>query len=217
MFRSCKIPAPPEVYEPFVNNTKNVVGMSFMKSKRRITAYNDKWSHNDCVKAANAHFECLPCSCDAGVNCQNSGVTRGLLVFPKTSVVESFHFDDALQLDEDVVKGQTIGEYVGEFILKAEYERRKQISAGTKDWYFLHVKRDLYLDGIEMGNLMRFSNHSCRPNAEIQLWHVNSEPRMFVVALKNIKKSTQVTLKYMDASWQMACACGHCNGSFELL
>jgi len=49
--------------------------------------------------------------------------------------------------------------------------------------YYLTLDRDMVIDAREKGNVGRFINHSCEPNAITQKWTVNGQLRIAIVAL----------------------------------
>lgn len=61
-------------------------------------------------------------------------------------------------------------EYVGEVLDTKEFKRRrKDYSRGQNPhFYFMALKPDLFIDATRKGNISRFINHSCDPNAETQ-------------------------------------------------
>ncbi len=130
-----------------------------------------------------------------------------------------------LRVDDPVLEGHKIIEYVGEYILEAEYSRRRQKTLRTDGYYFAALfdqqftkksTRSLYLDATNFGNLSRFANHSCRPTCALELWYIESKPRLFIVALGAMKKGEYVTFKYMDHTWGIECLCGYCDGTMRL-
>ncbi|RHY75760.1 hypothetical protein DYB30_005427 [Aphanomyces astaci] len=74
------------------------------------------------------YSECASGRCSAGLNCRNNAIQRRR--YPKTTVVECPKLQYALRLEEDVVAGTKIIEYVGERIGKAEFMHRKAHDMG---------------------------------------------------------------------------------------
>src|SRR5688572_25468375 len=72
--------------------------------------------------------------------------------------------------------GDTIIEYTGERISKAESLRR--CIDGNN--YIFSINDEFDLDGSVESNFARFINHSCAPNAETQL----EDDRVWIVALR---------------------------------
>lgn len=61
-------------------------------------------------------------------------------------------------------------EYVGEVFDQREFRRRRKDYGkdGTAHFYFMALKADQFIDATRKGNISRFVNHSCDPNAETQ-------------------------------------------------
>ncbi len=61
-------------------------------------------------------------------------------------------------------------EYVGEVLDPRQFRKRakKYSKAGVKHFYFMSLTSTYFIDATTMGNISRFINHSCDPNAETQ-------------------------------------------------
>lgn len=66
--------------------------------------------------------------------------------------------------------GQFIREYVGEILGHKEFKHRvKQYARDQhRHYYFMALNSDEIIDATQKGNISRFINHSCDPNAETQ-------------------------------------------------
>lgn len=107
---------------------------------------------------------------------------------------------------EDIKKDQLIIEYIGDRISSAEAERR-----GGR--YLFEVTDELTIDGKERGNVARYINHACKPNAEAE--HETTEDRIYVRAIKNIKAGEEITYDYgeqyvADIISAVGCKCATC-------
>lgn len=80
-------------------------------------------------------------------------------------------------------------EYVGELIDTDEKDRRmeKKMKNKEKDFYFLTIEGDLYVDAEPSGNLARFINHSCDPNCETRKMTVDGNTRIGIFTKKPVK------------------------------
>lgn len=67
-------------------------------------------------------------------------------------------------------RGTFVMEYVGEVLDPKEFRRRAKDYAKDKHrhYYFMALKSDAIIDATMKGNISRFINHSCEPNAETQ-------------------------------------------------
>lgn len=86
---------------------------------------------------------------------------------------------------EPIKKGTCIIEYIGRVI--NEDEKYK-----SKSKYLFEVDSKMTIDGSSRSNIARYINHSCRPNAEIEI----KNKRIFVLALKNIKEGEEIAYDY---------------------
>jgi len=91
-----------------------------------------------------------------------------------------------------------VGEY-GEYDKKVRYE------------YAVRLGEGIIIDASAAGNAMRFSNHSCDPNARM---NKKFDPetgfeRVGLYALKHISKGDEITFKYGDKLW-FECLCDAC-------
>lgn len=61
-------------------------------------------------------------------------------------------------------------EYVGEVVDPKDFKRRAKEYSKDKNrhYYFMALKSDQIIDATMKGNISRFINHSCDPNAETQ-------------------------------------------------
>lgn len=94
--------------------------------------------------------------------------------------------------------GVFVMEYVGEVLNSKQFEKRandysKQMNA---HYYFMALRNDCIIDATKKGNVSRFINHSCEPNAETQKWTVNGELRIGFFSSKSIMPDEEITFDY---------------------
>jgi len=87
--------------------------------------------------------------------------------------------------DEPIKKGICIIEYVGRVIGDKE-------SYTSKSKYLFEINKKITIDGASRKNIARYINHSCRPNAEVDI----KNQRIFITAIKNIKKGDEIVYDY---------------------
>lgn len=87
---------------------------------------------------------------------------------------------------EDIKKGETIIEYIGNILNKEEADKRVTAQ------YLFEVTRNKTIDGTPRWNTARYANHSCVPNAESDI----KKGRVFVIAIKNIKEGEEIVYDY---------------------
>ncbi|MCI0748569.1 MAG: SET domain-containing protein-lysine N-methyltransferase [Verrucomicrobia subdivision 3 bacterium] len=100
--------------------------------------------------------------------------------------------------------GERLTEYIGEKISKSESIER--CKAGNN--YVFHLNDEFDLDGDVEGNIARFINHSCAPNAEAE---VSGGERIWIVALRDINPGEEITFNYgydLDDYRDHPCRCG---------
>jgi hypothetical protein len=106
----------------------------------------------------------------------------------------------------DIKKGDNIGEYIGEFTKKRRGEFVLDYFRDNREF-----KPPLYIDAEHKGNLMRFVNHSCVPNAEIRCALFSGfSYRNILTAVRDIDAGEFITFKYAG-KLQFKCKCGFKN------
>uniref|UniRef100_A0A1A9X5E3 [histone H3]-lysine(36) N-trimethyltransferase n=1 Tax=Glossina brevipalpis TaxID=37001 RepID=A0A1A9X5E3_9MUSC len=103
-----------------------------------------------------------------------------------------------IMADIEILPGEFIMEYVGEVIDSEEFENRRITYSRDKNrhYYFMALRSDAIIDATIKGNISRFINHSCDPNAETQKWTVNGELRIGFFSLKSIMPGEEITFDY---------------------
>ena len=119
-----------------------------------------------------------------------------------------------------------IGDYEGEYISEATKDRRylpshkhkrtaedmewaisrqERRQTATGSYLFRVSDRDIFIDAEdeEKANFTRFLNHSDRPNLRVKCLPVsiNGAPRVWFVALHDIKAGEELTFSYGDDYW----------------
>ncbi|XP_017871544.1 PREDICTED: probable histone-lysine N-methyltransferase CG1716 [Drosophila arizonae] len=94
--------------------------------------------------------------------------------------------------------GEFIMEYVGEVIDSEEFERRQHHYSQIRNrhYYFMALRGEAIIDATVKGNISRYINHSCDPNAETQKWTVNGELRIGFFSVKTILPGEEITFDY---------------------
>ncbi|XP_064555972.1 probable histone-lysine N-methyltransferase CG1716 [Drosophila montana] len=94
--------------------------------------------------------------------------------------------------------GEFIMEYVGEVIDSEEFERRQHLYSRDRNrhYYFMALRGEAIIDATAKGNISRYINHSCDPNAETQKWTVNGELRIGFFSVKTIMPGEEITFDY---------------------
>jgi len=110
---------------------------------------------------------------------------------------------------QDIKKGTSILQYIGEKITRAEGEKR--LAQGNV--YIFAFNDHWDIDGKVLRNKARYINHSCDPNCEVR----TTSRTIWIVALRDIKAGEELTFNYgyeLDDETEQPCTCGaeHCCG-----
>lgn len=141
---------------------------------------------SDCILRT-LHMECGE-RCPAGKSCQNQMLRNRQYANIYLKSVGNRGF--GAFAGSDIEAGSLVIEYVGELVNKAEKNRRHQAkrARGDKDYYFMGIDGDLFIDAEPAGNKSRFINHSCDPNCITKKINVDGNTRMAIIANQFIKK-----------------------------
>lgn len=109
----------------------------------------------------------------------------------------------------------------GEVITAEELSKRRAERDPTAAFYFASLGEGLFIDAERRGSYARFANHSCEPNCALEKWTVGHEPRLVLVAMRDIPKLTELCYNYnagggvADITHAQRCRCGaqHCSGT----
>jgi len=106
-----------------------------------------------------------------------------------------------------IARGIVIIEYRGRRISHAEAARRE--ARGSR--YIFEINDRWSIDGSSRRNLARYSNHSCRPNAESDLVC----GKLILRAIKRIEPGDEITYHYGKEYFDLflapiGCKCLHC-------
>ncbi|XP_059608601.1 probable histone-lysine N-methyltransferase CG1716 isoform X2 [Phlebotomus argentipes] len=99
---------------------------------------------------------------------------------------------------DTILAGDFVMEYVGEVLNSKQFEVRAANYSKDKNihYYFMALRSDAVIDATVKGNISRFINHSCDPNAETQKWTVNGELRIGFFATRSIAPGEEITFDY---------------------
>ncbi|CAB3406276.1 unnamed protein product [Caenorhabditis bovis] len=152
-----------------------------------------------------AKWECDPaicktCRCDSvNINdksvCRNMSITRGAQ--KKIKVMTSQVAGWGAFIMENAEKGDFISEYTGELVSSQECERRGNIYDKFKTSYIFALNREQGIDANNMGNMIRFANHSDKDsNCYAKIILVNGEHRIGIFARKDLKYGDELLFDY---------------------
>ena len=117
-------------------------------------------------------------------------------------------------------EGDLIMEYVGDIIDGKEFSNRVKAyeREGTTHFYFMTLQASEMIDATKSGNISRFINHSCSPNAMTQKWTVKGESRIGIYATTDIYQGSEIEfdyqfIRYGETAQQCFCGTPHCRGT----
>jgi SET domain-containing protein len=87
--------------------------------------------------------------------------------------------------EEDIPKGSFLVEYYGPFLTDKQADRK-----GGK--YLFTLDDGRVVDGTPRKNIARYVNHSCKPNAEMEI----EGSRLFLYSIKKIKEDEELLYDY---------------------
>jgi SET domain-containing protein len=94
---------------------------------------------------------------------------------------------------QDISKGETVIEYVGEIISAQEAEDRHPHDPNDPNHtFYFQIDEDRVIDALHGGNSARWINHSCSPNCK----PVVEDGRVFIKAKKDIPQGTELNYDY---------------------
>lgn len=104
---------------------------------------------------------------------------------------------------ESIPPHRKIGEIRGESISVSEARRR---AAGLQRIMIVEVSPRKAIDASRSADPMRFTNHSCQPNARLQI----RDGRIEFYALRPIAPGEEITVNYGETHHEgtLACRCG---------
>ncbi|XP_063224912.1 histone-lysine N-methyltransferase SETD2 isoform X2 [Bacillus rossius redtenbacheri] len=134
--------------------------------------------------------------CPVGDRCANKRFQKQQ--YTKCEVFKTEKKGFGLRALQNVPSGTFIMEYVGEVLDPKEFRRRAKEYSKDKNrhYYFMALKSDAIIDATMRGNISRFINHSCDPNAETQKWTVNGELRIGFFSTRPVAAREEVTFDY---------------------
>ncbi|XP_043464325.1 histone-lysine N-methyltransferase SETD2 isoform X3 [Leptopilina heterotoma] len=134
--------------------------------------------------------------CVVGSRCTNKRFQN--CDYAKCEVFRTEKKGFGLRATADLDAGEFIMEYVGEVVDPKDFRKRTKEYSKDKNrhHYFMALKSDQVIDATMKGNISRFINHSCDPNAETQKWTVNGELRIGFFIKKFIANGEEITFDY---------------------
>ncbi|XP_063617215.1 probable histone-lysine N-methyltransferase CG1716 [Cydia splendana] len=149
--------------------------------------------------------------CPVGDRCTNRRFEKR-----ENGALKVFYADKkgcGVEAADDITAGEFLMEYVGEVLDYDQFYKRAQTYSDENNLhhYFMSLKGDTVIDATMKGNISRFINHSCDPNAETQKWTVNGELRIGFFSKRDIGVGEEITFDYQFKRFgkeAQRCYCG---------
>ena len=133
-----------------------------------------------------------------------------------------------LFVKEPIAKGEMLIEYQGSLIRSALNESmlrkytRNGVFGATDGSYIFRLDEGNHVDATMAGNIARFMNHSCAPNAYSKIVEVGSRPQdkhIIVFAARDLQVGEELQYDYQFAlgGEKITCHCGapNCCGTMN--
>ena len=133
-------------------------------------------------------YECNKSLCPTGEKCQNQAMQKRN--YAKLSTIKTLTRGTGVKTNYSVECGEFIVEYVGELMNATEFNQRlnQKFANFDKNFYFMLLTKNLYIDAEFFGNIARFFNHSCEPNCEARKIMVDGNTRIGLFSKQFIEK-----------------------------
>ena len=125
-------------------------------------------------------------------------------------MISRFETEDkgyGVQADQTIPKHAFIIDFIGEILTENEFRMKETRGRGI---YTMELTEALYIDPKKKGNLARFINRSCAPNARAELWQVKGKLHIVIRASKKIKQGKEITIHYGSECDLGTCMCLIC-------
>ncbi|KAL7037550.1 hypothetical protein ACKWTF_009270 [Chironomus riparius] len=184
----------------------------YMKSSDKVICKVNKTMKCDCTMTEedlkNGEMGCryncinrllfIECSskCRCGEFCDNQQFQR--YNYSPVSVFRTEKKGFGIRADDDIPPETFIIEYVGEVLNNKQFDKRAKKYSKDKNrhYYFMALRSNAVIDATVKGNISRFINHSCDPNAMTQKWTVNGELRVGFFSIRDIRRGEEITFDY---------------------
>lgn len=149
-----------------------------------------------------------------GKKCQNRRFKNK--EYADVSVFKTEKKGYGLRANKALSHGDFIFEYIGEVIDERKFRRRmvQYDEEGVKHFYFMSLNKGEFVDATKKGNLGRFCNHSCNPNAYVDKWVVGDKLCMGIFAGRDVKAGEELVFNYNVDRYganPQPCYCGESN------
>ncbi|KAI6182830.1 Crossover junction endonuclease MUS81 [Aphelenchoides bicaudatus] len=184
--------------------------------KCKCKTNNKNCSEKTCLNRA-MNYEC-PKKCDNGNQCKNRRFQNR--EYAKIECFDTEKKGRGVRALESISKGTFIVEYLGEIIDHRKFNKRSKRYAKDPEHthhYVMSLNSYTYIDATKRGNIARFVNHSCDPNAATEKWTVDRRDRIGFFAIRDIQAGEEIVFDYKferfgDTAQKCYCGSANCRG-----
>lgn len=157
-------------------------------------AHGERGCGSDCLNRVMS-IECDQ-ECQLGERCGNQRFQKSENAGCAVFITEKKGY--GLFASKFIPKETFIMEFVGEVVSMSEFKKRSKdyVKKKLRHCYVMTSSSNHLIDATQKGNLTRFVNHSCDPNAETQKWTVNGEGRIGIFSKRPINQFEEITINY---------------------
>ena len=173
--------------------------------------------------------ECCPTTCElwGPEGCDNSDFRKGIEV--DLEVAEEPGKGQGVRVRKDTKKGTFVREYHGDVLSCGDaFQRAADYAEDHSQMFYIQELGDsarnaqgaqLYVDARDSDCVLKYVNHSCKPNCRMEVWLVEGLQRIALYTTKNLKEGDWLSYDYRtetreDGVMREICRCGakNCRG-----
>ncbi len=153
-----------------------------------------------------SQIECQPtCQGFDGKHCENNVLQRfesnlTSKSHPLVEIVTMSAKGKGLRAKESIPKYTFIAEYIGKKLQGNESK--------IKNGRYVMMIGGVYYNAEDMSSYAQLINNGCDPNCIVEQWEVDGRVRAKVIAIRNIAKEEELTIKYKWNRKEVTCFCG---------
>lgn len=161
--------------------------------------------------------ECKRC----GPSCGNNRLQRK--AFHDLEVKDVFPKGKGVFAKTLIRKGDLVHEFMGEIVSAKDLRQRVSDMNDREEqhMYVMQLRSKTFVDARHKGAVIRYLNHSCEPNCDLEVWSVNGHLRLGIFATKDIVSGEELSADYQ---WELSgrpptrcyCKTPSCRGFLEV-
>eukprot|EP01084_Bolivina_argentea_P200296 342518_1 len=161
-------------------------------SKREIChCYGKACNPTTCYNGGNRN-ECYKKNCSTKTYCNNRRIQNEEMHDVKVSIWNGDKEAYCLLATQDIVKGEFVVEYKGKYVCITNSDEYMNMN----HYYSHKINNEWVINSWKIGNEGSFANHDCNGNMESQVWEVNGQKKIILVASEDINAGDELTFDY---------------------